>query len=92
MVRSFSSAVFMPTPKSIYDKKLPKRYLYREIISLALKRNKMAFVSGPRQVGKTTLAKSFGPDVDQFVYKSGTKVAFVSFGPRHPMTQKKILI
>ena len=34
------------------------RYLEKLIIEDALKSNKMAFVSGPRQVGKTTLAKN----------------------------------
>ncbi len=36
-----------------------KRTLHSDIDSLALSRNKMAFISGPRQVGKTTLAKMF---------------------------------
>ncbi len=34
-----------------------KRTLLSDIDSLALSRNKMAFISGPRQAGKTTLAK-----------------------------------
>jgi len=34
-----------------------KRNIAEEIKTLALARNKMAFISGPRQVGKTTLAK-----------------------------------
>lgn len=34
-----------------------KRNILHEIDSLALNRNKMAFISGPRQVGKTTIAK-----------------------------------
>ena len=48
---------------------MKKRYLFDEISALALKRNKMAFISGPRQVGKTTLAKSIGPDFDETAYK-----------------------
>ncbi len=36
-----------------------KRHFLPEIQSLALSRKKMAFLSGPRQVGKTTLAKMF---------------------------------
>ena len=36
-----------------------KRNLYESLNTLALLRGKMAFVSGPRQVGKTTLAKMF---------------------------------
>jgi len=35
-----------------------KRYLTHEVISLCFDDGKMAFISGPRQVGKTTLAKS----------------------------------
>ncbi len=79
----------MPTPKSIYDKKLLKRYLYRDIISLALKRNKMAFISGPRQVGKTTLAKSFGPDFDQFVYKNWDESRFRKLWAQAPNDTQK---
>jgi predicted AAA+ superfamily ATPase len=36
--------------------KLKKRYLQQSIISLAFQNDKMAFISGPRQCGKTTLA------------------------------------
>jgi len=36
-----------------------KRNITREIDALALRRKKMAFISGPRQVGKTTLSKVF---------------------------------
>lgn len=36
------------------------RYLAQSIDRLSLSRKKMAFVSGPRQVGKTTLAKTLG--------------------------------
>jgi predicted AAA+ superfamily ATPase len=46
------------------------RYISSYIHELALARNKMAFISGPRQVGKTTLAKNFAHDVEQFVYKN----------------------
>lgn len=47
-----------------------KRYLYKDINALALSRYKMAFISGPRQVGKTTLAKSYEKDYDKAVYKN----------------------
>lgn len=53
-----------------------KRYLYHEILKLALRRNKMAFVSGPRQVGKTTLSKSYTEDFDQVVYRNWDESAF----------------
>lgn len=74
----------MPTPKSINDKKIPRRYLYREIVDLALRRNKMAFISGPRQVGKTTLAKSFSADVDQIVYKNWDESRFRKLWAQSP--------
>lgn len=35
------------------------RYLHNTIKELAFSRNKMAFISGPRQCGKTTLAKRY---------------------------------
>jgi predicted AAA+ superfamily ATPase len=47
-----------------------ERYLSSEILTLALKRHKMAFVSGPRQVGKTTLAKTFIEKYDKGLYKN----------------------
>lgn len=41
------------------------RYLTDMIVSDALNSGKMAFVSGPRQVGKTTLAKSLLKNIKQ---------------------------
>jgi predicted AAA+ superfamily ATPase len=38
---------------------MQKRYLFTAIEKDALEKKKMAFISGPRQVGKTTLGKSF---------------------------------
>lgn len=55
---------------------MEKRYIYGAIRDLALKRNKMAFVSGPRQVGKTTLAKSYGADFDKTLYKNWDEISF----------------
>lgn len=52
------------------------RYIDSNILDLALRRNKMAFVSGPRQVGKTTLAKSFSSQFDQFIYKNWDESEF----------------
>ena len=49
---------------------MKKRYLFNAISELALNRNKMAFISGPRQVGKTTLAKSFQTEFNHIVYKN----------------------
>jgi predicted AAA+ superfamily ATPase len=53
-----------------------KRYLYDDIIQLALNRHKMVFISGPRQVGKTTLAKSYKPKFDQYIYKNWDESLF----------------
>ncbi len=47
-----------------------KRHLSSEIVYLALKRLKMAFISGPRQVGKTTLSKDFIENYNQALYKN----------------------
>ena len=52
------------------------RYICKDIIELALKRNKMAFISGPRQVGKTTLSKSYQKTFDQFIYKNWDESKF----------------
>ncbi len=42
------------------------RYLHNPIRDDAFKQNKMAFISGPRQVGKTTLAKTFLKTSDNY--------------------------
>lgn len=52
------------------------RYICKDIMDLALKRNKMAFISGPRQVGKTTLSKSYQKAFDQFIYKNWDESTF----------------
>lgn len=61
-----------------------KRYLLKDIIELALSRNKMVFISGPRQVGKTTLAKSFKPEFDQFIYKNWDETLFRRMWTKSP--------
>jgi hypothetical protein len=49
--------------------KIIKRYLKQEIEKDALVKNKMAFITGPRQVGKSTLARSFiTNDENYFLY------------------------
>lgn len=53
-----------------------RRYLQDEVTSLALSRGKMAFISGPRQVGKTTLGKSFMPEFQQSLYKNWDESRF----------------
>lgn len=52
------------------------RYLQKNIHELALARGKMAFISGPRQVGKTTLALFYKENVDQFIYKNWDETEF----------------
>lgn len=61
-----------------------KRYLYNEIASLALKRHKMAFISGPRQVGKTTLSKSYATNTDAFIYKNWDESSFRKLWTKSP--------
>lgn len=46
------------------------RYLVSSILEIALLRNKMAFISGPRQVGKTTLAKLLKKHFDLMHYEN----------------------
>lgn len=74
----------MATSKSGRDQKSMKRYLYREVIRLALKRDKMAFISGPRQVGKTTLAKSLSDEFTQSVYKNWDESRFRKLWTQDP--------
>jgi uncharacterized protein len=52
------------------------RYLETDINALALQRNKMAFISGPRQAGKTTLAKMIGKGHAQFSYQNWDERTF----------------
>lgn len=60
------------------------RYLAKDIQELALKRHKMAFISGPRQVGKTTLAKSFKHTFKQFVYRNWDESVFRKLWTKSP--------
>lgn len=53
-----------------------KRYLAQEIHDLALSRNKMVLISGPRQSGKTTFAKMIGQDYSQFSYQNWDERTF----------------
>lgn len=61
-----------------------KRYLYDEIKALALSRNKMAFISGPRQVGKTTLSKSYEKSYDHSLYKNWDEGQFRRLWTKSP--------
>lgn len=47
---------------------LGSRYLSAPIVSDCLDHGKMAFITGPRQVGKTTLAKQIGRRIGTFSY------------------------
>ncbi len=60
------------------------RYLYKDIYGLALNRHKMAFISGPSQVGITTLAKSYRKEFDQFVYKNWDESTFRRLWAKSP--------
>jgi len=60
------------------------RYLFNSIKYLALDRKKMAFISGPRQVGKTTLSKSFKEEFDEFIYKNWDESSFRKIWMRSP--------
>lgn len=44
------------------------RYLSQHIQELALQKNKMAFIAGPRQVGKTTMSRHIGEEYKGFEY------------------------
>lgn len=61
-----------------------KRYLYDDIEELALRRNKMAFISGPRQVGKTTLSKSYQKAFKHSVYKNWDESNFRRLWTKSP--------
>jgi predicted AAA+ superfamily ATPase len=61
-----------------------KRYLLKEIQSLALKRHKMAFVSGPRQVGKTTMAKQLQKSFDDYQYLNWDESEFRKIWAKAP--------
>lgn len=55
---------------------MQQRYLKEPIQTVALHRHKMAFISGPRQVGKTTLAKSFSGDFSHCFYGNWDETQF----------------
>ncbi len=60
----------------------PQRYLHGAISLDAIQSKKMAFISGPRQVGKTTLAKSFLQSAEN--YFTWDDVAFRRAWTRSP--------
>lgn len=60
------------------------RNLLDSVYKLALFRNKMAFISGPRQVGKTTLARNLKNYFDNLVYKNWDQDAVAKAWIRDP--------
>lgn len=60
------------------------RSIFDPIEELALRRHKMAFICGPRQVGKTTLAKAFAPLYSQTLYKNWDEPSFRRQWSRDP--------
>jgi predicted AAA+ superfamily ATPase len=61
-----------------------KRYISEDISELALDRGKMAFISGPRQSGKTTLAKGLKNFFDEFQYKNWDESEFRKLWTKSP--------
>jgi len=60
------------------------RYILKFIESLALTRNKMAFISGPRQVGKTTLGKQLIGQSDRGQYWNWDELEFRKLWVKSP--------
>jgi predicted AAA+ superfamily ATPase len=67
---------------------LLRRYLFDDIRLLALSRSKMAFISGPRQVGKTTFAQSLKPFYDQMNYRNWDETEFRKLWVKSPNSVK----
>lgn len=61
-----------------------KRDLQKAVYELALQRKKMAFISGPRQVGKTTLAKALADQYGEVVYKNWDESVFRRLWVKNP--------
>lgn len=62
------------------------RTLLTEIIELSLKNKKMAFISGPRQVGKTTLSKMIGRELNKpFKYFNWDQIGFRKIWQKTPL-------
>lgn len=75
---------FVNNQKIVRKRPKMKRYLFDDIQTLALSRKKMAFVSGPRQVGKTTLAKSYQRTFDHSSYKNWDESQFRRLWTKSP--------
>ena len=59
---------------------MKQRYIATSIQKLALARKKMAFVSGPRQIGKTTLSKLMMDEFDHASYQNWDETTLEDFG------------
>lgn len=66
-----------------------RRYLDDSIRTLALNKHKMALISGPRQVGKTTLSKSIAKSFDQSSYKNWDETLFRRLWTKSPNSVKE---
>jgi predicted AAA+ superfamily ATPase len=67
--------------------KMPKkRILTAAITDLALKRNKMAFVSGPRQSGKTTMSRILAKSYNHSLYCNWDETRFRRQWTKDPQT------
>jgi predicted AAA+ superfamily ATPase len=63
---------------------MKERYLLPYIQKLALKRHKMAFISGPRQIGKTTLSKMIMNNYSQASYLNWDESTFRKLWTKSP--------
>ncbi len=62
------------------------RYLVSDIINLSFNSNKMAFVSGPRQVGKTTMAKALLKQREVGQYYNWDEIKFRRIWTKDPVS------
>ena len=65
-------------------KKLKARYLTKQIIEIAIENGKMAFLSGPRQVGKTIQAGLIQEYFDESLYKNWDQSEFKKVWTKGP--------
>ena len=65
-------------------KPIRPRYLASHIQELAINRKKMAFISGPRQAGKTTLAKMMMSAYDESSYQNWDEATFRKLWTKSP--------
>jgi predicted AAA+ superfamily ATPase len=61
------------------------RYLLDELKNLCFSDHKMAFISGPRQCGKTTLAKGLLKEREQGEYRNWDEKSFRKAWTKDPL-------